>query len=84
MLLTVHQAKGLEFDTVFVAAATDGDFPSYFSKRDGRIEEEHRLFYVAASRAKKRLLFSYFCANDWGYDQELSRFLGCLSKQEML
>ena len=79
LLVTVHQAKGLEFDTVFVAAATDEDFPSYLSKRDGRVEEEHRVFYVAASRAKRRLVFSYFRENDWGYIQQPSRFLTCLS-----
>jgi len=79
LLVTVHQAKGLEFDTVFVAAATDEDFPSYLSKRDGRVDEEHRVFYVAASRAKRRLVFSYFRKNDWGYIQQPSRFLTCLS-----
>jgi DNA helicase-2/ATP-dependent DNA helicase PcrA len=79
LLVTVHQAKGLEFDTVFVAAATDDDFPSYFSKRDGRIDEELRVFYVAASRAKKRLIFSHFQKNDLGYPQQPSRFLSSLS-----
>ena len=59
-ILTVHQAKGLEFPVVFVAMATDDNFPSWRSKREGRLSEEHRLFYVAVSRAKKRLFISWF------------------------
>ena len=59
LLLTVHQAKGLEFDTVFVAGATDDEFPSRRSQREGRSDEEHRLFYVAMSRAKKRLYITW-------------------------
>jgi DNA helicase-2/ATP-dependent DNA helicase PcrA len=59
-ILTVHQAKGLEFPVVFIAMATDDNFPSYRSKREGRLAEEHRLFYVAVSRAKKRLYISWF------------------------
>jgi DNA helicase-2/ATP-dependent DNA helicase PcrA len=79
LLVTVHQAKGLEFETVFVAGATDNDFPSWQSKKDGRTDEEHRLFYVAATRARNRLVFSYFRRNEWGYAQEPSRFLECLA-----
>jgi len=80
LIVTVHQAKGLEFETVFVAGATDNEFPSWLSKDEERINEEHRLFYVAASRAKKRLAFSYFCENEWGYTQQPSRFLNCISR----
>ncbi len=58
-ILTVHQAKGLEFDNVFIAGAVDGDFPSWLSARDGRTEEERRLFYVAVTRSRKRLFISY-------------------------
>ena len=50
-VLTVHQAKGLEFDAVFLAGATDNEFPSRRSQQEGRLEEEHRLFYVAMTRA---------------------------------
>ncbi len=46
-ILTVHQAKGLEYPIVFVSMATDDNFPSLRSKREGRLNEEHRLFYVA-------------------------------------
>ncbi|MFM8421198.1 MAG: ATP-dependent helicase, partial [Verrucomicrobiota bacterium] len=68
-LSTVHQAKGLEFDTVFVAGASDDQFPSRRSVREGREPEEHRLFYVAASRAKQRLFFTYPVLNNWGREQ---------------
>jgi len=52
-ILTVHQSKGLEFDTVFVAGMTEDEFLSYYSKRDRKLEEEKRLFYVAITRAKR-------------------------------
>lgn len=58
-ILTVHQAKGLEFDTVFICGASEDIFPSWQSTRQGNIEEEHRLFYVAMTRARKRLLISF-------------------------
>jgi DNA helicase-2/ATP-dependent DNA helicase PcrA len=78
LLLTVHQAKGLEFDTVFVAGASDDQFPSRRSLREGREPEEHRLFYVAASRARRRLFFSYPIVNGWGREQMRSRYLRSL------
>lgn len=59
-LSSVHQAKGLEFHTVFVIWLTDGMFPSSRSleTRDA-IEEERRLFYVAVTRARDELYLSY-------------------------
>src|SRR5712664_633520 len=59
-LSTVHQAKGLEFHTVFVIWLTDGMFPSSRSL-DTReaLEEERRLFYVAITRAKDELYLAY-------------------------
>ena len=60
-LMTVHAAKGLEFDTVFVTGMEEGLFPHEGhgddSKRDD--EEERRLFYVAMTRAKKRLILTF-------------------------
>ncbi len=59
VLSTVHSAKGLEWDTVFVIWALDGRFPSVHSLQDEEaIEEELRLMYVAATRAKERLYFT--------------------------
>lgn len=58
-IITIHQAKGLEFDYEFLAGMNDDIFPSYFSTRNGSItEEEKRLFYVAIIRAKKALFLS--------------------------
>jgi DNA helicase-2/ATP-dependent DNA helicase PcrA len=59
-LTTIHQAKGLEFDVVFVIMLCDGLFPSGRSSEspDGE-EEERRLFYVSITRAKNELYLSY-------------------------
>jgi DNA helicase-2/ATP-dependent DNA helicase PcrA len=59
-LSSVHQAKGLEFHTVFVIWLTDGMFPSSRSldTRDA-LEEERRLFYVAITRARDELYLTY-------------------------
>lgn len=58
-IITVHQAKGLEFKYEFLAGMNDDIFPSYFSTQGGYItEEEKRLFYVAITRAKKELFIS--------------------------
>ena len=59
-LSSVHQAKGLEFHTVFVIWLTDGMFPSSRSLETREaIEEERRLFYVAITRAKDELYLTY-------------------------
>lgn len=60
VLSTIHSAKGLEWDTVFVISLNEGSFPSEksISKIDD-LEEERRLFYVACSRAKSRLFLTY-------------------------
>lgn len=57
-LTTVHQAKGLEWDVVFILALNPGDFPSYMGIKSGNFEEERRVFYVAVTRARKQL---YLC-----------------------
>ena len=58
-MMTVHSAKGLEFDNVFITGLEEGLFPHESSSReDGGVEEERRLMYVAITRARKRL---YMC-----------------------
>ena len=74
-IITVHQSKGLEFDSVFIAGATEDEFPSFFSVRDNKLEEEKRLFYVAMTRAKKNLLISTYTKDYRGYQRVASRFL---------
>ena len=61
-LSTVHSAKGLEWDAVFVIWAAEGRFPASTPRKAGRgMEEERRLMYVAATRAKLRLIvFPHF------------------------
>ena len=54
-LMTVHSAKGLEFDYVFVVGLEEGIFPHNNSIFEGNIEEERRLMYVAVTRASKKL-----------------------------
>ena len=57
-IITVHQAKGCEFDTVILAGADDNHFPSYAAKQSGGEEEEKKVFYVAITRAKERLILT--------------------------
>src|SRR6266487_3487776 len=79
-LSTVHQAKGLEFNTVFIIWLTDGMFPSSRSldRRDA-LEEERRLFYVAITRARDELYLTFLHLRlSGGYGdvfQRPSRFL---------
>ena len=54
-LMTVHNAKGLEYDTVFLTGLDEDTFPHYLAKQNNELEEERRLFYVAVTRAKNRL-----------------------------
>ena len=59
-MMTVHSSKGLEFDYVFMTGLEEGLFPHDNSLNDdGGLEEERRLMYVAITRARKRLHFSY-------------------------
>lgn len=58
-LMTVHAAKGLEFQAVFLTGLEEGRFPSELSLREnGGLEEERRLIYVAITRARQRLYLS--------------------------
>jgi DNA helicase-2/ATP-dependent DNA helicase PcrA len=60
VLSTIHSAKGLEFHSVFIIWALEGRFPSFFNTGSAEeLEEERRLLYVAATRAKQNLFISY-------------------------
>ena len=57
-LLTVHQAKGCEFDVVVLAGVDDRNFPAYYAKSEREESEERKVFYVAITRAKQRLVLT--------------------------
>lgn len=73
-LMTMHATKGLEFDTVFVIEANEGSCPYKKAIADEEIEEERRLFYVAMTRAKRKLVISYVKEKN-GKDLLPSRFV---------
>lgn len=56
---TIHKAKGLEFDNIIVFDAVNGRYPNAYNKNSKENEEDARKFYVALSRAKKRVLIAY-------------------------
>lgn len=59
-LMTLHSAKGLEFDTVFLCGMEEGIFPSQQSRTDpDRLEEERRLCYVGITRAREKLYMTF-------------------------
>lgn len=80
---TVHKAKGLEFDSVIVFDAVEGKYPSvYANTRNGGDQEEARKFYVAISRARRRLIVTY-CRNSvnrWGrwFAKQLTPYMDCI------
>ncbi|MBR1953514.1 MAG: UvrD-helicase domain-containing protein [Alphaproteobacteria bacterium] len=57
-IMTIHAAKGLEFDTVFLPAWEEGIFPNDRAIDEGAVEEERRLAYVAITRARRRCVIS--------------------------
>ncbi|MCK4265319.1 UvrD-helicase domain-containing protein [Candidatus Babeliales bacterium] len=79
LLMTLHAAKGLEFDTVIISGLEEGIFPSSRSLNNNEsLEEERRLFYVGITRAKERLIISHALGrNTFGQfnEQTASRFL---------
>ncbi len=77
---TIHKAKGLEFDNVIIFDAIEGRFPNFFNKNNPRLDnEDARKFYVAMTRAKKRLFVSQCISkvNYRGetYPCEITRFM---------
>lgn len=79
ILSTVHSSKGLEWEHVFIIYLAEGKFPSAMAQTDAEIEEERRLLYVAATRAKKHLYLVYpreiAQAGRLGEPAMISRFL---------
>ena len=74
-LLTMHGAKGLEYDLVYIPDANDGIAPHKKALTESDKEEERRMFYVAMTRAKNNLRV-YFTRERYGKAAEMSPFIG--------
>ena len=81
-LMTLHAAKGLEFDTVFLVGANEGQMPYKKAKTDRETEEERRLFYVGMTRAKEILKICYVKTKN-GKEVSPSRFVDELLDAEV-
>lgn len=84
---TIHSAKGLEWNTVFVVSLIDGAIPNYHAYNDyEQMEEERKLFYVACSRAKERLFLtapSYYSTYA-AFFEDISRFVAEIDKSKYI
>lgn len=78
-IITIHQAKGSEFDYVFLAGLQEDNFPTWFARKKNNLEEEKRLFYVAITRAKRQLYLSW---SQMGNNREhhQSQFINAIPK----
>ncbi len=74
-IITMHSAKGLEYDTVFIIDANEGVVPHKKAVMAEDLEEERRMFYVAMTRAKNHLHI-YFTKERYKKPVEMSRFVG--------
>ncbi|MGA5818935.1 ATP-dependent DNA helicase UvrD2 [Kitasatospora sp. NPDC094028] len=76
-LASLHAAKGLEWDAVFLVGLTEGTLPIIYAKTDEQIEEERRLLYVGVTRARKHLSLSWALSRSPGgrASRKPSRFL---------
>lgn len=85
-IMTLHSAKGLEFENVFLAGWEEGVFPHNLCLQENNLEEERRLAYVGLTRAKKRAFISFVINrrvhNQW-QNNPPSRFLRELSEEDI-
>lgn len=77
-LSTLHKAKGLEWDSVFMVNVTEGSLPSSYASSQESIQEEKRLAYVGMTRAKRNLFLTYAETNSKKWKNKPSRFLNDL------
>jgi len=87
-LMTIHQAKGLEFKYVFVIGLEEGYYPSFLcSGNEDEVEEERRILYVAITRAKINCYISYAhkrTSGDEEREREVSRFVDEISNEDLV
>ena len=80
-LSTIHAAKGLEWDSVYIAGLSDGLLPISYARTEDAIDEERRLLYVGVTRARKRLCLSWAAGSKSpGQSRVPSRFLAELQR----
>jgi DNA helicase-2/ATP-dependent DNA helicase PcrA len=80
-LSTIHAAKGLEWDSVYIAGLSDGLLPISYARTEEAIDEERRLLYVGVTRARKRLCLSWAAGSKSpGQSRTPSRFLAELQR----
>ncbi len=78
---TIHAAKGLEWDSVFLSGINEGLLPIGYAKTEAAVHEERRLFYVGLTRARKELSLTYSLRDATsGRERNPSRFLNLISK----
>ncbi len=80
IFMTMHGAKGLEFELVFIIGACEGITPYKKAETNEELEEERRMFYVAMTRAKKRLVITYTKERN-GKKKEQSRYVAELLRK---
>ncbi|MDY2879876.1 MAG: ATP-dependent helicase [Candidatus Borkfalkiaceae bacterium] len=83
-VVTVHQSKGCEFPVVLLVGMNENEFPSYRARMDGNEEEEKRVFYVAITRATKKLIVTYPSLKKAGgnfYPRDPSPYLAKLPRE---
>jgi DNA helicase-2/ATP-dependent DNA helicase PcrA len=78
-LATLHKAKGLEWDLVFLVGMTDGAMPSTYAESDAELAEEERLLHVGVTRARRELHLTWATSNARGWTNHPSPFLDRLA-----